>query len=186
MKREIEKTRKFNIVIYLLTFIALFTMLIGTTYAYYVKKIKNGDETRVIIKSSNMLLRFYDGNQINAVDVMPGWESIYNFSIENYSPDTEGKYKIKLEIINPLTNTVENNFVYELTGTSTKKNNDKLVTKSETAIPVSTTDIGIGTISIGSLHEYKLKLKLKENNQDQNYLTGKTFVAKISAEYVYE
>ncbi len=186
MKREIEKTRKFNIVIYLLTFIALFTMLIGTTYAYYVKKIKNGDETRVIIKSSNMLLRFYDGNQINAVDVMPGWESTYNFSIENYSPDTEGKYKIKLEIINPLTNTVENNFVYELTGTSTKKNNDKLVTKSETAIPVSTTDIGIGTISIGSLHEYKLKLKLKENNQDQNYLTGKTFVAKISAEYVYE
>ena len=95
MKKENDKSKKFNIVICLLTLIALFTMLIGTSYAYYVNKIKNGDETRVIIKSSNMLLRFYDGNQINAVDVMPGWEDTYKFSVENYSPDTVGKYKIK-------------------------------------------------------------------------------------------
>lgn len=185
-KEKENNSKKFNIVIYLLTLVALFTMLIGTSYAYYVKKIKNGDETRVIIKSSNMLLRFYDGNQINAVGVMPGWQSSYNFSVENYSPDTVGKYKIKLEIINPLTNKIENNFVYELKGTSTKNNSDKVISKSETAIPVTTTDLGEGTISIGSLHEYVLTLKLKENNQDQNYLTGKTFVAKIVAEYVYE
>ena len=71
MKKEENNSKKFNIIIYLLTLVALFTMLIGTSYAYYVKKIKNGDETRVIIKSSNMLLRFYDGNQINALGVMP-------------------------------------------------------------------------------------------------------------------
>lgn len=186
MKKEENNSKKFNIIIYLLTLVALFTMLIGTSYAYYVKKIKNGDETRVIIKSSNMLLRFYDGNQINAVDVMPGWQSSYNFSIENYSPDTAGKYKIKLEIINPLTNTIDDNFVYELKGISSKNNNDKVVSKNETAIPVETTDLGVGTISIGSLHEYELIVKLKENNKNQNYLVGKTFIAKIVAEYVYE
>ncbi len=186
MKKEDIKSRKFNIIIYLVTLIVLFAMLIGTSYAYYIKKIKNGDETRVIIKSSNMLLRFYDGNQINAADVMPGWESTYRFSVENYSPDTVGKYKIKFEIINPLIDKIENNFVYELKGTSTKNVNDKIVLKNETAIPITTTDIGIGTISIGSLHEYELKLKLKENNQNQTYLAGKAFIAKIVVEYVYE
>lgn len=186
MKKEDIKSRKFNIIIYLVTLIVLFAMLIGTSYAYYIKKIKNGDETRVIIKSSNMLLRFYDGNQINAADVMPGWESTYRFSVENYSPDTVGKYKIKFEIINPLIDKIENNFVYELKGTSTKNVNDKIVLKNETAIPITTTDIGIGTISIGSLHEYELRLKLKENNQNQTYLAGKAFIAKIVVEYVYE
>ena len=186
MKKENDKSKKFNIVICLLTLIALFTMLIGTSYAYYVKKIKNGDETRVIIKSSNMLLRFYDGNQINAVDVMPGWEDTYKFSVENYSPDTVGKYKIKLEIVSPLTNVIEDNFVYELKGSSTKSNGDKFISKNETAMPIETTELGEGTISIGSLHEYELKVKLKENGKDQSYLTGKTFVAKIVAEYVYE
>ena len=98
MKNENEKARKFNIVIYLLVLVTLFTMLIGTSYAYYIKTIKNGDETKVVIKSSNMLLRFYDGNQINAYDIEPNWESTYNFSIENYSPDTAGKYKIIFDI----------------------------------------------------------------------------------------
>ena len=53
-------------------------------------------------------------------------------------------------------------------------------------MPIKTTELGEGTISIGSLHEYELKVKLKENGKNQSYLTGKTFVAKIVAEYVYE
>ncbi len=186
MEKNLEKSRKFNIVIYLLTLIALFVMVIGTSYAYYVKKIKNGDTTRVIIKSQNMLIRFFDGSEINAEHVTPGWEDTYKFSIENYSPDTVGKYRMKLEIINPLTNTIEENFTYQLSGKPTKNNGDKLVSVSEKAVPVSSTELGTGEISIGSLHEYELKLQLKENNQDQNYLMGKTFVAKVVVEYIYE
>lgn len=186
MNNEKEKARKFNIVIYLLVLVALFTMLIGTSYAYYIKTIKNGDETRVIIKSSNMLLRFYDGNQINAYDIEPNWESTYKFSVENYSPDTVGKYKIIFDIEKTLTDSIEDSFVFELTGKSSKNNNDKVVTKSEQAIPVTSTELGIGDISVGSLHDYELKLKLKDNGKDQNYLNGKMFIAKITVLYVYE
>ena len=139
MKNENEKARKFNIVIYLLVLVTLFTMLIGTSYAYYIKTIKNGDETKVVIKSSNMLLRFYDGNQINAYDIEPNWESTYNFSIENYSPDTAGKYKIIFDIEKPLTDSIEDNFVFELTGKSSKNNKDKLVIKNEQPVPISST-----------------------------------------------
>ena len=78
MKNENEKVRKFNIVIYLLVLVTLFTMLIGTSYAYYIKTIKNGDETKVVIKSSNMLLRFYDGNQINAYDIPQSFVNVDN------------------------------------------------------------------------------------------------------------
>ena len=53
-----ESTTKTNTIIYLLVLVVLFTMLIGTSYAYYVKKIKNGDETRVTIKTANMLIRY--------------------------------------------------------------------------------------------------------------------------------
>ena len=49
MKNENEKARKFNIIIYLLVLVALFTMLIGTSYAYYIKTIKNGYENKVLI-----------------------------------------------------------------------------------------------------------------------------------------
>ncbi len=186
MKNEKEKARKFNIIIYLLVLVALFTMLIDTSYAYYIKTIKNGDETKVVIKSSNMLLRFYDGNQINAYNIEPNWESTYNFSIENYSPDTAGKYKIIFDVEKSLTDSIEDSFVFELKGKSSKNNNDNLVIKNEQAVPLTSTELGVGDISVGSLHDYELKLKLKDNGKDQNYLNGKMFIAKITVLYVYE
>ena len=42
---ESKYVNKCNTIIYLLVLIVLFAMLIGTSYAYYVKKIKNGDES---------------------------------------------------------------------------------------------------------------------------------------------
>ena len=94
---EKKYTSKCNTIVYLLVLIVMFAMLIGTSYAYYVKKIKNGDETRVVIKTANMLMRYKESSEINVADVEPGFEKSMDFSIENYSTDTVGKYKIKLE-----------------------------------------------------------------------------------------
>lgn len=181
-----EKERKFNIAIYILVFISVFIMLIGSSYAYFTKKIKNGDETRVIIKTANMLLRYTENNQINAKSISPGWGNTLSFSIENYSNDTAGKYKIKLEIISPLTESIENNFVYSLSGTSTTTNSDNvLINVEETPVPIETAIIGSGKISTLTLHNYVLSIKLKDNGQDQNYLKSKVFMAKIVVENDY-
>ena len=59
---ESKYVNKCNTIIYLLVLIVLFAMLIGTSYAYYVKKIKNGDESRVVIKTANMLMRYAEKN----------------------------------------------------------------------------------------------------------------------------
>lgn len=182
-----ESTTKTNTIIYLLVLVVLFTMLIGTSYAYYVKKIKNGDETRVTIKTANMLMRYKEKNEINALNITPGFETSLDFSIENYSIDTEGKYKITLEIISPLIDSEDDNFVYELTGSSNKNSSSNTVVKvDEKPIPVKTTLLGKGTITPETLHDYKLTIRLKENYKDQNHLSGKTFIAKILVEKDYE
>lgn len=184
---EGKYVNKCNTIIYLLVLIVLFAMLIGTSYAYYVKKIKNGDETRVVIKTANMLMRYAEKNEINAVNIEPGYETSLDFSIENYSTDTVGKYKIKLEIESPLIDKVDDNFVYSITGKSNKNSsNNTLIEVNETPVPVETSLIGKGIITPQTMHEYKLTIKLKENNQNQNYLSGKTFIAKIVVEKDYE
>ena len=66
---EKKYASKCNTIVYLLVLIVMFAMLIGTSYAYYVKKIKNGDETRVVIKTANMLMRYKESSEINVPDV---------------------------------------------------------------------------------------------------------------------
>ena len=184
---EKKYASKCNTIVYLLVLIVMFAMLIGTSYAYYVKKIKNGDERRVVIKTANMLMRYKESSEINVADVEPGFEKSMDFSIENYSTDTVGKYKIKLEVISPLIDTTDENFVYELSGTANKNSsNNTLVKLNETPVPVTTTTIGTGIITTKTVHDYKLTIRLKENGEDQNHLSGKTFIAKIVVEKDYE
>lgn len=184
---ENDNTSKSNTIIYILVLIVMLAMLIGTSYAYYVKKIKNGDETRVVIKTANMLMRYKETGEINVADIEPGFEKSMSFSIENYSTDTLGKYKIKLEVVTPLIDKEDENFVYELTGTANNNpSNNTLVKVSEKSVPVTTTVLGHAIITPETLHDYKLTIRLKENGKDQNYLSGKIFIAKIIVEKDYE
>ena len=94
---------------------------------------------------------------------------------------------IKLEIESPLIDNIDENFVYTLTGKANKNSsNNTVIDVNETPIPVETSLIGKGIITPETLHEYKLTIKLKENNQNQNYLSGKIFIAKIVVEKDYE
>lgn len=166
---------KFNVMVYLSILIAVFTMFIGTSYSYYIKKSNEIDNQKVIIKKLNMLLKYNEGNQINRKNILPGFEDEYTFSIENFSDELSGNYKIIFEIINPLTNEEDNNFIYELSG---ETDNNDIVINSEGVIPIEDKTFGSTSISPRSIHEYKLKIKLLDNN-DQNYLKGKTFIARI-------
>lgn len=184
MNVENKKNIKFNIIVYLLVLLALLVMLIGTSYSYYVNKIKNEDNKNVIIEKNNIFVRYYDGYEINVNKIYPGFEMTYNFSIENYSLNSKGKYKIIFDVITPLANNIDNGFVYELSASSTS-DRDIVVNKSETSIPFFSKEIGVGTIDKNALHNYKLRIILKDNNA-QNYLSSKTFVGKIIVQYVYD
>ncbi len=185
---ETNNKKKIINIIPLITLLCLFVMLIGSSYAYYVKTIQNGDETRVVIKTSNMLLRYNEGNELIGSEIMPGWSGSLNFSLENYSLTDNAKYNITLKIISPLTTELENNFVYSLTGTyaGTSSANNTIVNVNQTPVPLSDTLLGTGIITPETMHNYTLNVKLIDNNQNQNYLKGKVFVAKILVELNYE
>ena len=174
----------------LLSIIILFAMIVmvaGLSYAYVIKKIEGGDNTRVIIKTANILLKYDEGDALNAYNISPGWSGSLDFSIENYSTDVNAKYKIILDVMSPLIDEEDDSFVYTLVSKSNKENNSVNfpVSISESSVPVSTSELGIAHISAQTLHDYTLKIELKENNKNQNYLMGKIFVAKVVVESVY-
>ncbi|MBQ4263486.1 MAG: hypothetical protein IJO32_06545 [Bacilli bacterium] len=167
--------------------IVMIVMVAGLSYAYIIKKIEGGDNTRVIIKTADIMLKYDEGNTLNAYNVSPGWEDEFTFSVENYSPEVNAKYKIILDILSPLSEKEDESFIYTLVSKSNKDNSEvnAPVNVDETSVPISTSELGIASISAETLHEYTLNVKLKENNKNQNHLMGKTFIAKIVVETVY-
>lgn len=181
----LQKELKFNLIMYTFIFFSLVVMLIGTTYSYYNNKIENSNDEKVIIRSANMLLRYDEGNELNVSNVLPGFSDVYTFSIENYSNDVDGKYKIILDIIEPLIDKKDENFIFSLSGVSNRYDDFGFITYQEDEIPIESIELGIALIPSNTLHKYTLNIKLKENNMNQNYLSGKSFKAKIRVESVY-
>lgn len=181
----VEKELRRNIITYAIIFCLLCITFIGTTYSYYNFTVDDNEENSVLIKSASMLLRFEEGNSLNVNNIIPGMEDEYVFSIENYSDDTVGKYKIVLEVEESLTDKLEENFVYELVGESSTKSDKSYLDIDETMIPISDSELGVASIPVNTIHTYKLKIKLKDNNKNQNYLAGKNFISRIKVECVY-
>lgn len=171
-----QKQKKISTILYVIVLIAVFVMFLGTSYLYYVKVIK-GDEKNVSVKNFDMLLMFDNGNQINGHNIKAGYEETKEFTIENYSSDTIGKYKIVLEVITPLSNISNDNFVYVLEGVSDSKDNtNKVVNITETPVPILTKDLGSAVITPKTKHSYKLTVRLNKGN---NIVNDNMFSLKI-------
>lgn len=174
------KIKKAHIFIYFLVLIAVIAMLITTSYAYYVRVKKSEEKVNVEVKNFDMLLTFEKGSQSNGYSMLPGWNDSIEFTIENYSKDTIGKYKIVMEIITPLSNMIDEDFVYEIVGESDNKDNtNKVVNKSSTPVPVSTKDIGSGVITPNTKHTYKVTYNIKNNADRKKYSKESIFASKI-------
>ena len=174
-----DKKKKLNITLYLVVFLAVIAMFVGTYYAYHIKTIKEKDKTSVTVKNLDMLLMFNNGNQVNGKNIKPGWEESIEFSLENFSEDTIGKYKIVIEIITPLSNISDEDFVYTVEGSSESKDDtNRVISLTETPIPVVTKDLTNGIITPKNIHSYKITFKLKKNANAKKYANS-LFSAKI-------
>ena len=164
------KNKKLNTIIYSIAFIFVFAMFITTSFAYYNKVIKKNDE-KVEVNNINMLVMFNKPNTIDAKNLKNGYEETIEFSVENFSEDTIGKYSIVFEVITPLSNMVDEDFVYTLEGVSDSKDtSNKVVNISSTPVPVLTKTIGTATITPKNTHNYVLKIKLNNNKYVKNSL----------------
>ena len=174
---ESKKSKKFGTTLYVIVLVAVFVMFLATAYAYYSKVIKNNGKD-VVVKNFDMLLVFDKGDQINATNLKNGWEESREFTIENFSKDTIGKYKIVLEVITPLSNMIDDKFVYTLEGESNSKDtSNKVINLTETPVPVVTKELTTGMITPENTHKYKITFKL--NNSSINYSKDSIFAIRI-------
>ena len=131
-----NNSRKLDLYVYLVVLICVFIMFMGTFLSYYVKTNKEKNKN-IIHNSVLMALTFNGKEQVNINNIKPGWNDKLEFSVTNYSSDTIGKYKIVLEIITPLSNMVDEFFVYSVESTCDNKDTtNTLINSSDTVIPV--------------------------------------------------
>ena len=102
--------KKINTILYIIVFVFVFIMFITTSVAYYRKVIKKNNN---VIETNNfsMLVSFDNTDKINANNLNNGYEIKKTFTIKNYSEDTIGKYSITFDIVTPLSNMVDEDFV---------------------------------------------------------------------------
>ena len=159
---ENKKSKNFNNILYVFVLIAIIAMF-TSFYFLYEKKVVEPSNKETIINKFEMLLMFNKDNQINGHNIKQNWVDSREFSIENFSSDTIGKYKIILEIITPLSNMIDENFVYTVEGLSESNDtSNKVINVSETPIPVVTKDLGTASITPKNTHNYKIVFKLKK------------------------
>ena len=162
--------KKLNTILYVVVFVFIFIMFIATSYAYYKRVIKK-DDTKKAVSNFNMLVMFDSSNVINANNLKNGYNMVKEFSVENYSDDTIGKYNVEFEIVTPLSNMVEEEFVYTLDSESISKDTtNKLINISETPVPVLSKKLGTAVITPKNTHNYKLTIKLNNNKYAKNSL----------------
>lgn len=159
---ENKKHKNFNLILYILTLLSVIIMLIAFYFLFRIKVVEPTKEN-VIVNKFEMLIMFNGNNQINAHNIKEGFEESREFTIENVSEDSVGKYKIILEVITPLSNMIDEKFVYTLESSSISKDTtNDLISVSETPIPVLTKDLGRATITPKNTHTYKINFKLKK------------------------
>ena len=163
-------SKKSHTILYIVVFVFVFIMFIATSYAYYNRVIKK-DNTPKEVNNFNMLVIFDSSNVIDLKNIKKGTESVKEFTIENFSEDTLGKYSIGFEIVTPLSNMVDEDFVYTLEGTTeSKDNSNKLINIPSTPVPVLSKTIGGGVITPKTTHSYILKVTLNNNKYVKNGL----------------
>lgn len=171
------KKNKMTIVLYLIIMLIVLIMSVGLTILYFNKVNKNNNN--VLVKYINLLTTYENGNKINLNSINKGLEKKYAFSVSNSSKDSVGNYKVTLKVITPLSNTIDNNFVYVLeSSTQSEDKNNILVEKEETPVPMSTKDIGSATITPDTTHDYVLTIRYN-NVKDKVDLNGRIFVCEI-------
>lgn len=182
-----------NIRAYIYSIIVVLSFIlvaIGATMAalVYADVIGNESNGSVEVKTAYVTAVFNQTHSFDDKDIIPGWSNYIEFQIVNTSKmeDAIGRYKLVFDISSNDIN--DNNFVYKLTGISTKdgkviseSSTNQLVNTNEIRVPSVSSVIGTGIINTGVTHSYRLDINFKESGENQNDLQGKTFIGMVTA-----
>ena len=186
MKKEKNTKSYVLMIVYILLFLALST---SAAYSFIAAKIIGNDKNGEIKVKSAQVYALFEGNDLVAKDILPGYSDTLEFQITNTSEteNTYGNYSIIWNIEKNEINT--NDFVYNVTCKTYKNGKEvtedipynKTITVNDTRIPEMSTVIGVGMINTGVTHKCKLNILLKETGKTQNELKNKLFTSSLVA-----
>ena len=159
-------------------------LITSFSYAYFTASVTNqGTVNDTVVTTGIMQITYYDGEVIGTPSSMiPGQEIEKRFKVKN-TGNVNAEYVIYLsEIINTFNPTTDLEYKLEKLSTNGYETNGFVLAPTT---PAAINNVSI-TIEPNEEQEYKLTIKFKETNADQNSNKGKKFSAKIQInEYDY-
>lgn len=172
-----QKAKKLNVLLYSVVLFFVIVMLVLMAISYF-KRVDDNKLGEQKVNNLNMLISFDKNNQINVHGLHNGYNESREFTIENYSKDTIGNYQIVFEVITPLSNMIDENFVYDLIGeTDSKDKSNNLINVANVPVPVITKSLTGGVITPNTTHKYKVTFRM--NNSKIKYPNDNLFSLKI-------
>mgnify|MGYP004476960539 FL=1 len=170
--------------------ISFILVAVGTSLAaiFFADVIGNRKNGNFEVNTAYVNAMFRNTNDINVINIEPGWSDVMTFEIVNTSKmeNAVGRYSLFWEI--EKNEIGAENLSYSLSAVSLKdgkvisnSSTNKVITVDYALIPDVSSSIGRGVINTGVKHEYSLKLNFIESGLNQDELRGKTFSAKIVA-----
>ncbi len=185
MKSKLKSNSSFTI---LVGVISLLLAFVGITAAYFSITVTGNNEASSIVTNTVNLgnITFTDGNEINAVDIYPGWYTTKTFTVANTKDNANDQisYAILLYVeTNTITEVAEGAFEYSLDGTSTNGGTTislfDWVPDYEGQINLLSDD---GILNGEDTHTYTFTIGLMETDMDQNAVQGKSFKGIIQVD----
>jgi hypothetical protein len=158
--------------------VALFIVcIVAVSYAYFTAKIsvQNKENNSVEVTTTNISVKFTDGEALNVTNVLPGESYSKTFTLEN-TGDIAINYKIAIK-------EVENTFVNTDDLEVVVKEGEKVI--NTTTFPKSSSSISDAlTIEPGETKSYTVTITYKDTDKNQIEDSGKSIGGKIFIELV--
>ena len=162
------------IILSIVGFLLLVSIVIATSYAYFVANISgNKDTNNVVVTNGVMALEYKDGDAINLGNAIPGSSVSKTFTVKN-TGNVSTNYTIYFsELSNKFVDKTD--LVYTLTSSDGGKNVAQTQVPSTNAAMVSNY-----AIDAGKTHTYTLTITFLNKDENQNDNMNVSFSTKVS------
>ena len=162
------------IILSIVGFLLLVSIVVATSYAYFVANISgNKDTNNVVVTNGVMALEYKDGDEINLGNAIPGSSVSKTFTVKN-TGNVSTNYTIYFsELSNKFVDKTD--LVYTLTSSDGGKNVAQTQVPSTNAAMVSNY-----AIDAGKTHTYTLTITFLNKDENQNDNMNVSFTTKVS------